>query len=96
MNQLKTYHRLDLNSQVIQDLINEGMTVREIEKRYNIKKYYLSKKKYNYKIGNNKNKGANEAPFCIMDRLYTWESLNLKEIKAYFKYKSKHKAYYQS
>ena len=39
--------------------------------------------------------GVEKAPSYKFDQLYTWESLCLNEIRAYYKYKDKNKAYYE-
>ena len=93
MKSLKGSKDWDLNSRVIQDLLIEGHSLKEISKIVelsimNISRNYkpIKTKEYNEEV-------CEEAsPSYLGD--YRWEALSKQEIEAYNKYESKNKAYY--
>lgn len=105
MKESKVLEVLGLTSSDIQDMLIQGMTFPEIAKMYGveyislIQAYKVQRKKFKYidyvqekvKI----NEGVVKSPSYKFDQLYTWESLCLNEIRAYYKYKDKNKAYYE-
>ena len=105
MKESKVLETLGLTSSDIQDMIIQGMTFSEIAKMYGVEyisllqAYKIQRKNFKYidykqeKVKTNE--GVEKAPSYKFDQLYTWESLCLNEIRAYYKYKDKNKAYYE-
>jgi len=103
MKQSKVLQALGLTSQDIQNMLMNGYTMPEIAKKYKIEyislvqAYKVQKKNYKYVdfIQPKKEvKDIKNVSFTF-DKLYTEESLNEEELIAYYKYESKHKAYYE-
>ena len=81
-----------------------GLTMPEIAKKYNIKyisliqAFKIQKKEFKYidfKQPNKEVEDIKDVSFTS-ERLYTKDSLNDNELLAYYKYKQKNKAYYDS
>lgn len=89
---------------VIQGLLMEGFTLPEIARELNMRPERLAHEykpvKKNYKYFDNNQTPKKEGEFMSADSfsfdgVYTWERLNQNEIKAYYNYNEKHKAYYE-
>ena len=103
MKQSKVLQALGLTSQDIQNMLMNGYTMPEIAKKYKIEyislvqAYKVQKKNYKYVDfiqPKEEVKDIKNVSFTF-DKLYTEESLNEEELIAYYKYESKHKAYYE-
>ena len=75
----------DEDKKLIPLLLQTGSTVFYISKKYNLSRDFINVYFHKY---------IKEKKTILNDQLYNWDSLNLNEIKAYYKYESKHKAYY--
>ena len=81
-----------------------GLTMPEIAKKYNIKyisliqAFKIQKKEFKYIYFKQPNKEVEDIKDVSFtsERLYTEDSLNDNELLAYYKYKQKNHAYYDS
>jgi|GEM_PF-6216738 len=103
MKQSKVLTALGLTSQDIQNMLIKGYTMPWIAKKYKIEyislvqAYKVQKKDFKYIDfiqPKEEVKDIKNVSFTF-DKLYTEESLNENELLAYYKYESKHKAYYE-
>jgi len=84
-------------------LLLKGKTVRQISDKYNLSKTFIRNKFYNILNVREINLGSKVVPYYKDEMMYgknthhyTMKSLSEKEIDFYYKYESKHKAYYES
>tara|TARA_R110000796_G_scaffold22527_2_gene65245 strand:+ start:172 stop:450 length:279 start_codon:yes stop_codon:yes gene_type:complete len=75
----------DEDKKLIPLLLQTGSTVFYISKKYNLNRSFVIIYFH---------KQIKEKKIIPNDQLYNWDSLSLKEIKAYYKYEFKHKLYY--
>jgi hypothetical protein len=103
MKQSKILTALGLSSLDVQNMLMNGQTMPEIAKKYNIsyislvQAFKIQKKDFkyiDYIQPKEEVKDIKKVSFAF-DKLYTEESLNENELLAYYKYESKHKAYYE-